>query len=175
MRGWLRRNWVPLAALVVLLPATIGLTFSAQWLGYFATWPTQPTVVAVSQTAPYADAGWTVVDSERVAADSDAGRDAGLPEGTDLVSVSIRVEPDGESPFCSLALDELRDDTIERTWDTDQFYNAADRTGCDTDYSVPYSFEVAFLVPSDAGTDGTALAVNLSSPDELPGYLRLYF
>jgi hypothetical protein len=175
MSGWLRRNWIALATLVVLIPATIGLTFSAQWLGYFATWPSQPTVVAVSQTESYGGADWTVIGSDRVSADSDAGRDAGLPKGTDLVRVQVRVDPNGVANYCTLALDELRDDSILRSWNANLYYSTAEKSGCDSEYTVTYSFEAAFLVPSDAGTDDMQLAVNLSVVDELPHYLRLYF
>jgi hypothetical protein len=171
MSGWLRRNWIALATLVVLIPATIGLTFSAQWLGYFATWPSQPTVVAVSQTATYGGAEWTVIGSDRVSASTDND----LPDGTDLITVQIRVDPRGVANYCTLALNELRNDGIVRSWNTSLAFSTAEKSGCDSEYTVTYSFETTFLVPSDAGTDDTQLAVNLSVLDELPHYLRLYF
>jgi len=173
--SWIRSNWIALAALVALIPATIGLTFSAQWLGYFATWPSEPTVVPVNQSATYDTADWSVLDATRVSADSQEGSDLGLPEGTDLVSVQVRVDPRGPSPYCTLELDELRDDTILRTWNATLEFTTAERSGCESDYAVTYSFETQFLVPSDAGADDLGLALNLSTTDELPRYLRLYF
>jgi hypothetical protein len=187
MKGWLKRNAIALGAIVVLIPATVGLTFSAQWLGYFASRPSQPQVVAVHQSTEYGNSTWTVTDSTRIEADTDEGRAAQLPAGTSLIVVHlttdpIRVDKDGLSAYCSIELNELDGDTITRTWNTGQYqpieYDDGGEVGCNTDYQSEYAFETYFVVPSDAGTDGTDgtdLALGLATADELPNYLRLYF
>jgi hypothetical protein len=180
-RSWWRRNGIGLVAVVVLVPATLAVTFSAEWGRYYADRPSQPITVAAGERADYAGAGWQVLDSRRIAGTSDEGAEVGLRAGTDLVVVTVAVSPhdlgaDGTSPYCDLQLNELRGGEVVRSWKDASFadldYESAPDalTGCSSEETGDYTFETLFVVPSGASGD---LAVQLESVDELPRYLRL--
>jgi len=179
-RTWWRRNWVGLVAVVVLVPATLAVTFSAEWGRYYADRPSQPVPVAAGESIDFAGAGWQVLDSQRISGTSAEGVDARLPAGTDLVVVTVTVSPheldaDGKSPFCDLQLDEMRGDEVLRSW-KDAIFSDIDYTGdpdlgsgCSSAETGDYTFETLFVVPSGASDE---LAVQLESVNELPRYLR---
>ena len=178
MRRWLRRNWIGLVAVAVLLPATVGITFATQWSSYFGGRASDPVTVPSDTAENFAHAAWTLTDVRRVSAASSEGAEIGLPEGSDLVIVTARVSPDGsgaEAPGCILLLEELDGTTVTRSWGasaTDPIdYAATEGTlsTCDSDALEPYTLESAFVVADDA-SDDLGLAVTVSS--ELPRYLR---
>ncbi|MFB2598075.1 hypothetical protein ACEXQE_09810 [Herbiconiux sp. P17] len=179
-RGWWRRNWIGLVAVAVLVPATLAVTFSAEWGRYYADRPSQPIPVAAGESIDFAGASWQVLDSRRIPSSSAEGVDARLPEGTDLVVVTVSVAPheldaDGKSPFCNLQLDEMRGSEVLRSWkdaefsDIDYDGDPDAGSGCSSDETGDYTFETLFVVPSGASDE---LAVQLESLDELPRYLR---
>jgi hypothetical protein len=179
MKRWLRSNRIGLLAVVVLLPATVGITFATQWAAYFGERPTDPVVVGAGETVEFAEARWTLDGSRRISASSNEGRELGLPSGSDLVVVSVRVSPDvgqAETPGCLVTLDELDGSSVARSWGesaTDPIdYTATDGTlsYCATDASAPYTLESVFVVASGAGDD---LALSLTVASELPRYLSL--
>jgi hypothetical protein len=180
MIGWLRRNWIALAAVVVLVPATLALTFSAEWGRYYAERPIEPVVVERGEPADFAGTGWRVADVRRVAADSAPGVEAGAPAGTDLVLVTIAVKPreldaEGRSPGCGVQLAELRGDDVVRTWkdanySVDHVPAHGVETICTPDLTAGYRFETVFVVPRDTGDE---LVVDLELVNELPRFLRL--
>lgn len=181
MRAWLRSNWIGLVAVVVLLPATVGITFANEWTGYFSERPSAPVDVAAGDPGGFAEAGWIVEATDRIPASSPEGEDIGLPAGSELVVVSTRVSPGqlddkGESPRCLVRLEELDGDTVTRSWD-DSLFERISYTRTDGAFGMctasnvdPYLLESIFVVPADAG-DELALSVTVIS--ELPRYLRL--
>ena len=181
-RSWWRRNRWGLVAFVVLAPLTVGVTFANEWGGYYAQRPSQPVEVDAGSTSDFGGSSWTLTDSERIAGDSDAGREAGLPEGTDLVVATIAVEPkqldeEGRSAGCSVLLDERASGgEVLRTWGDAQFasidydVDPGHESFCDPDLTDPYTFESTFIVPSGAGVD---LSVQVEVVSELPRYLRM--
>lgn len=175
MRRWLRSNRFGLVAVAVLLPATVAITFATQFSSYFSGRPSVPLAVASGATAEFARADWTLVDSRRIAGTSDEGAEIGLPTGSDLVVVTVRVSPgDGEAPGCLMQLDELAGSSVIRSWgesttDPIDYTPAEDtRSYCDSDAVAPYTLEAAFVMASDAGDD---LAFAVSVDRELPRYL----
>ncbi|MCS5729199.1 hypothetical protein N1031_05440 [Herbiconiux moechotypicola] len=182
-KGWWRRNAVGLVALAVLAPATVGVMFSTEFGGYISGRPSAPIEVAAEATADFAGASWSLESVRRIAADDPAGQEAGLPEGTDLVVVTTRVEPgeldeEGRSPGCIVRLDELdgAGGAVLRTWSDSAFsaidHDTADDSSsyCDTELTTPYRLESIFLVPSDAGEH---LALQVQVAAELPRYLHV--
>jgi hypothetical protein len=179
MKRWLRRNWIGLIAVAVLLPATVGITFATQWNAYFGERPSAPVTVVSGETADFGNAQWALDGSRRISASSAEGRDLGLPAGSDLVVVSVRVSPDidrAETPGCLVTLDELNGSSITRSWGesaTDPIeYTPTEgkESYCSTEAVGDYTLESVFVVASDAGDD---LALSLTVPSELPRYLSL--
>ena len=177
MRRWFRRNRVGLLAVAVLLPATVGITFATQWTAYFGERASAPVSVVEGDTVDFGRAEWSLEGSRRISASSAEGREFGLPPGSDLVVVSVRVSPelgDAETPGCIVTLDEHDGATVTRTWGesaTDPIdYTATEdtRSLCATDAVGPYTLESVFVVAGDAGDD---LALALTVPGELPRYL----
>lgn len=179
--GWLRRNAVALTAVVVLVPVTLGVTFSNDWVAYYSTRPSQPVEVDAGSAADFAGTGWRVEGTERIAGGSAEALAADLPGGSDLVVVTVAVTPreldeEGASPFCEVRLEEQSGGETARSWgdatfDPIDFEGADDaESGCTTDLTAPYRFEALFVIPSSVDS---ALALHLEVGDELPRYLSL--
>jgi len=183
VKRWLKRNAVALVAVAVLTPATIAVTFSTEWSSYLTTRATQPIEVAEGRTAEFDGTEWRVTRTERVSSDSRAGVDAGLPAGSDLVMVTVEVNPgnvttEDESSFCTVRLGEYEGsgDTATRSWG-DATFAAIDyrnpagvESGCSPDIIEPYVFTSTFVIAHDANDN---LGVQLEIPDRLPQYLLL--
>lgn len=179
--GWLRRNAIALGAVVVLVPATLGVTFSNEWVNYYSTRPSQPVSVDSGAAADFGGTGWRVEGSRRVGSASPEGAEIGLPGGSNLVVVTIDVTPreldeKGASPFCQVRLEEQTGGERARSWGDATFdpidFDIPDgvESGCTTDLTTPYTFDALFIIPS---TVDSALAVHLELADELPRYLSL--
>ncbi|WP_411699514.1 hypothetical protein [Conyzicola sp.] len=176
MKPWLRRNWIGLVAVAVLLPATVGITFATEWTQYFGGRASAPVTVDAGDTAEFAQARWSVDSTQRISASSAEGEKIGLPAGSDLVVVTVRVSPagDAEPPGCQVQLEEFDGGSVSRSWDdaaTDPIdYDPSEGTAsiCPTDAVAPYVLESTFVVASDASDD---LALAVTVPSELPRYL----
>lgn len=180
--GWLRRNGRALVAVLVLLPATLGIMFVNQWIRYYEAVPSRPVNVAAGETLEYGNARWRIEATDRVSADSAAGRERDLPAGTDLISVTVEVNPTGTGPDgvpdgCAARLEESGGGTVTRSWT-----NAAGGsinldgagpalTSCSSEVSTAYSFEAEFVVPADAG-ESSSLTVNITVDEFLPEYAK---
>jgi hypothetical protein len=183
-RSWWRRNVWGLVATVVLVPTVLFVTFSAEWGRYYAQRPSQPVYVAAGDPVDFGGATWTLAHSERIEADSAAGRDARLPDGTALIVVEVRVDPtrldaDGRGPGCTVELGEVQpgSEVAEvRRWndaafaDIDYRTDPANETYCNTDLTRPYTLESIFVVPATTGDD---LMLQLQVVSEFPRYLRM--
>ncbi|PPF78932.1 hypothetical protein C5B96_13955 [Subtercola sp. Z020] len=179
--GWLRRNGLALAAVVVLVPLTVGITFSNEWISYYAERPSQPVVVGAGAAADFAGTGWRIEGSRRIAADSAEGADASLPAGSQLVVVTVGVTPrelddEGTSPFCEVRLQEAGGGELARSWGDASFepidYRVSEEaeTACTSELTTPYRFEALFVIPAEVDT---ALVLRLEVVEELPRYLAL--
>lgn len=178
--GWLRRNARPLVAVVVLLPTTLGIMFANQWLGYFDQRPTRPVEVAAGETLEYGNARWSVEAADRVPGDSVVGRERDLPAGTDLMVVTVRVDPTGPGPDgrydgCSVRLEESGGSTPTRSWANGGPISldgsGPDLTSCSSELGTPYTFDAQFVVPHDAG-ESSDFTVGIAVPTEAPEYAR---
>ena len=181
MKPWLRNNWIGLVAVAVLLPATVGITFANEWNAYFGERPSAPVDIASGDTAAFAGSDWAVEGSERIPASSTEGEEIGLPAGSELVVVTMRVDPgeldgEGESPRCIVRLEELDGGTAQRSWGDAASepisFSSTEGTEsiCTASNVDPYLVESTFVVPSDVGDD---LALSVTVVSELPEFLRL--
>jgi len=181
MSLWWRRNGIAIAAIAVLLPSTIFITFSNEIGDYRKNFATEAVVVETGDTADYGGAEWSIINTERILAGSAKAIESELPAGADLIVVTTLVTPgepdeDGESPLCTVYLDELDGNAVLRTF-SDATYDAIEHdrnptavSSCDQENLDPYRLESIFVVPSGA-TD--ALALKLEVFDELPRFLQL--
>jgi hypothetical protein len=177
VKRWLKQNAVALVAVAVLAPATVAVTFSTEWSSFLTTRPTQPIEVAEGR------AQWRVARTERISSTSREGVDAALPAGSDLVLVTVEVDPgnltaEDKSSFCTVRLGEYEgsNDTAVRIWGDALFSGIDYRTpegvesGCSPDIIEPYTFTSTFVIADDASDN---LGVLLQVSDELPRYLLL--
>jgi hypothetical protein len=183
VRRWLKQNAVALVAVAVLAPATVAVTFSTEWSSFLTTRPTQPIEVADGLAAEFDGAQWRVARTERISSASREGVDAALPAGSDLVLVTVEVDPgnltgEDKSSFCTVRLGEYEGsrDTAVRSWGDATFSGIDYRTpdgvesGCSPDIIEPYTFTSTFVIADDASDD---LGLLLQVSDELPRYLLL--
>jgi hypothetical protein len=181
-RGWFRRNSRALLAILVLLPATLGIMFANQWLGQLDERPSRPVDVAVGDSVDYGRASWTIAGTERVPGTSAAGRERDLPPGTDLIVVTVGVSPsgpgtDGEQDLCSVRLEESRSDGTTRSWSNaaggriDLGGDGPAITSCSAGLSSPYVFDAEFVVPVETG-DVDTLTADIVVVHALPEYAR---
>jgi len=180
--GWFRQNRLALLAVLVLLPVTLGIMFAYQWLGYFERFPSRPVDVATGDSIQYGRSEWRIDSTDRFGADSARGQERGLPAGTDLIVVTVRVVPsstgtDKEHDLCTVRLEETGGEHPTRSW-----ANATgaavpltgtgpDLTSCSRELRTPYTFDAQFVVPADTG-DWSALTLGASVVTELPEYAR---
>lgn len=176
MNSWLRRNRWYLVAIVVLVPLVMLAAMSADWFPYQDRVNGRPIPVADGDNVEYSGARWSLDNSFVVSSRSEAGRSAELPDNTELVVASVRIDPSGaggKSPSCTV---QLKDRDGERTWNTAQSREASvsidegASSACDSTRLDSYLLQVIFLVPEGAG-EGTHLIIE--TPDELPEFLSL--
>ena len=174
--SWLRNNRWYLVAIAVVGPLAMLAAMSTDWFAYEERINGRPILVDEGDTVDYAGAAWTVDASYLVPAQSQAGREAEVPEGTELVVASVRINPSGvgdESPSCAVSLED-RDGT--RTWDTASSSDVSlsidegASSYCDPDELNPYLLQVFFIVPDGAG-EGARLIIE--SSDDFPRLLSL--
>ncbi|NYF17013.1 hypothetical protein HDC37_001841 [Microbacterium sp. AK009] len=167
-RGWWRRNALPLGAVAILLPVGVLVPTGVEWWRWSQADPVFPTTAAAGESVEWAGATWgpaTAVDQTSLYA-------ADAPAGTRVLVVEIPVDPGDLSPLCTTpALRELGGagrQWGEATTEVDWRYERP--TSCESGSPVPFTVSVPYLVPDDArGPFGVELTV----PDELPGFLRL--
>jgi len=181
MSLWWRRNGIPVAAIAILLPATIFITFSNEIGAYNKAFATEPVLVETGDTVDYGGADWLVINTERILAGSPEAIESELPAGADLIVVTTLVTPgevdsDGQSPSCAVHLDELDGDTVLRTFSDSQLDGIEhDRPptalgSCTKEELDPYRLESIFVVPADAND---TLALRLEVYNELPRFLQI--
>jgi hypothetical protein len=178
MSGWLRRNGIALGAVVVLVPASLFVTFSSDWLSYWQQRASSPVAVERGADVGFGGAEWRVTEVQRIRS-ADLAADAGAPPGTDALVVSVTVSPDGATaPSCLLTLEETREGAPPRSWSADTGAGIDLDLGlgldvplsCDPEQTGEYTLEAVFVVPADTGD---ALRLNIEVIDELPRYLSV--
>ena len=153
---WLRRNLVPLGAIVVLAPACALVTFGLPWAEYQARTPDH-VIADAGDDVDFNGLGWRL---ERTGEFVGTGTDGnGIPLDSSIVAALITVtpgDPAGDGPFCSF---ELRQDPDAahpdgRRWrqvlspDTYRYgVGEESSTYCDPERTDPYQLELVFLVP----------------------------
>lgn len=201
MTSWWRRNRIGLVAVAVLAPATLAVTFSTEWVEYYAERPSQPVSVAAGDSVDFAGTGWRVLTAQRfAAAELEAGLEDEVPPGSDLVVVTVEVTPreldaEGRSPLCIAVLDELDgpDGAVQRTWQ-DAMVTGYELAAAPAGALAPSVLDAGYDEPGAAETACTAentdpytmvkgfvvpsdagddLALDLELAAELPRFLRL--
>jgi hypothetical protein len=181
MKRWLRGNLVGLIAIVLLVPATVAITFANEMGAYNQSRPTEALSLGPGDYAEFGDARWELENVRRISWSSTEGVDADLPNATELVVVTIEVTPldldeEGLSTYCMVQLDEMDGESVARSWNDATFDGLDYRTSegsessCVRELTEPYLLESIFVVPSDAGDE---LAMQVQVESELPRYLSL--
>jgi hypothetical protein len=167
IRSWWRRNRIPLAAIAVLLPLTVGVIAMNEWSEWDLGHATKPIVVPAGETASYG--GATIGPATAEFAD-----DPLAPQGTRVVSTIVLITP-GDSPI-SCATPQLREaGGAGRQWDEASFelerdFDADRNTFCNSEVPIRYSLTLDYLVPDDAAGP---FVIELESGEELPEFVRL--
>jgi hypothetical protein len=176
MSGWLRRNAIALGAVVVLVPASLFVTFSSDWLSYWQQRASSPVAVERGADVGFGGAEWRVTEVRRIRS-TELPADAGAPPGTDAVVVSVAVSPgEATAPGCLLTLEETREGAAPRSWSADTGADIDLGLGldvplsCDPEQTGDYTLQAVFVVPADTGD---ALRLNVEVVDELPRYLSV--
>jgi hypothetical protein len=176
VNSWLKKNRWYLVAIAVLVPLAMLAAMSTDWFAYQERVNGRPIPVADGDNVEYSGARWSLDNSFVVTARSEGGRSAGLPDNTELVVASVRIDPsdsEGESPSCTV---QLTDRDGQRTWDPAQSREVSvsidqgASSGCDSTRLDSYLLQVVFLVPEGAG-EGSHLIIE--TPDGLPEVLSL--
>jgi hypothetical protein len=181
MKRWLRTNLVGLVAIVLLVPATVAITFANEVGAYNDARATEYVAMGPGDDLDYGGNGWKLEDVRRISWASEEGVDTDLPNATDLVVVTVSVTPkefsaEGLSSFCTVRLNEMDKDSIARSW-MDSTHDPIDfwppdgvEAYCKSDLDDPYLMQSAFVVPSDTSDE---LTMQIMVDAELPRYLRL--
>jgi hypothetical protein len=133
--------------------------------------------VAHGATAHYADAAFRLVERRVVTADSAEGRRSEVPEGTELVVATIRVDPGrAHSKDLGSCDAELVQPTAggDREWSAGtgspaRYLASSDtKSVCSLSRGPAYRYEAVFLVPRGAGAAAELrLSVLRAEPQEL--------
>lgn len=165
--GWWRRNAVALAAVAVLLPATVGVIAVNEWSEYDLGHGTKPITVTPGDTVSYG--GATIGPAKASFAD-----DPLAPAGTRVLSTSVLVNP-GDDPIGCLTPQLQETGGAGRQWneasaELERDFDADRNTFCDPELPIRYTLTLDYLVPDDATGP---FAIELETGDELPEFVRL--
>lgn len=164
-RGWLERNAIALASLLILIPVGAIVMGGQEWISYYGYRPVAPIEIAPGETTEF---GGAVFGPARLSDRSAEWRDS-VPPGAKLLVAEVHVEPGESGPACDVELREA--DGARRHWDRPSF-TTLDWSGqdfCFSDVTEPFDLETPFFVPEDA--DGPFF-VEIQVADELPRFLR---
>lgn len=165
--GWWRRNALPLVAIAVLVPVTVGAIAVNEWSAYDLGHATKPISVEPGDSARY--------DGAQIGPASAEFTDApGAPAGTRVVSANVLVTPGDEPISCVSPL--LREaggagrQWGEASFELEREYDPALKTSCDSELPIRYSLTLEYLVPEDATGP---FVIEVSTADALPRFVRL--
>lgn len=165
LRGWLRRNRLALAALVVVIPAAVVVIGGQEWITYYGYRPYAPVDVAEGDRIDFAGATFGPAQVRDV---TGAHRD-GIPDGARVLAAEFTVVPGESAPGCTVSLREAGG--AQRHWvPSGMVPDWSGDTFCPTDAAGPYDVSTPFVVPADAA--GPFL-IEVIAGDEAPRYLRL--
>lgn len=163
MTSWIRQNRWYLVACAVLVPASLVTASTVGLIPYLESVNGDRVSVRPFESAEYGSSSYTMLEHHSFDWTTQAGRAAGLLEGTELVTVTLSVEHiGGDFTGCEFT---LFDKDRERQWDAAStadadFEIAADaRDYCVSDETDPYRVEVFFVVPAGAAK-GASLQVS---------------
>jgi hypothetical protein len=177
--GWWRRRRLPLIVVAALLPAAIVVSLLIEVPNYLSTHPTQQRDVAAATTAHYADLAIRLQDRRVIRAGSARGLELDVPDGTELVVVTLRIDPAASPKRASLCTVSLVEATAagDRVWEIG-FSSAAlfqvptgDSSSCTTARGAPYTMTGAVLLPAGAAAHAV---VRVSVQRALPVALLLH-
>lgn len=166
-RGWWRRNAVPLTAIAVLLPVTVGVVAVNEWSAWDQAHPSRPVTVEPGASASY---GGALIGP----ATSSFTVDEEAPAGTRVVRANVLITP-GDDPL-SCGSPHLREAGGQgRQWNEASLELSSEigddrRTSCASDLPIRYSLTLSYLVPDDASGP---FVIELESADEFPRFVRL--
>lgn len=154
MTSWITQNRWYLVACAVLVPAALLTASTVGLFPYLASVNGERVPVRAFEPVEYGSSTYTMLEHHSFDWRTQAGANAGLLEGTELVTVTLSVEPNGgEFTGCEFT---LVDRDRERQWKpattSDAAYEiAADaRDYCLSDEVDPFRVEVFFVVPAGA-------------------------
>jgi hypothetical protein len=179
MNGWLRRNRWALLALTILVPAAIVAAMSIDAFRYFGSRAQQGTTVAEGEQGSYVPLAPIPEDDDAplpdppppatirlddylvVPWDSEGGREVGLLEGTEAVSILIEVDATGmpEDVYSCDAILVAPGQGGERVWpiasgsDIDYYPSGDLHAYCDLNSGEQFVWEAVFVVPEGVAAD----------------------
>ena len=166
-RGWWRRNAVALAALVLLVPATVGVIAANEWSDWDLGHATKATTVDAGDATTYG--GATIGPASAEFTD-----DAGIPPApasSTRQSSSLRATSRSAACLRSCAKPAARSDSgTRRPSNWTGTTTPSLKTSCDSELPIRYSLTLDYLVPEDATGP---FALELSTGDALPQFVRL--
>lgn len=144
--GWWRRNRLALIACAVLLPATFGIIGWNEWSTAFAGWRTAAFEAEAGRAVDFGGASWGPATVAEVAPSAEFD----VPQGAELIEVTVPVVPGGEEPSCFPPV--LRETGgAQREWKHGGYlFLGWDDTSCSLMGSEPFELVVPYLIPSDA-------------------------
>lgn len=158
MTSWTKQNRWYLLACAILVPAALVIASTVGFIPYLESESGQRIPVQSFVSAEYGSATYTMLEHHSFDWTTQAGENAGLLEGTELLTVTLGVTPGGgEFTGCEFT---LFDNDRERQWDPASTYDADFATAagteefCSSDAVDPYRLEVFFVVPAGASRDG---------------------
>lgn len=175
--GWWRRRRPALIIVAVLLPVAIVVSLFIDVPNYLSSHPTQQREVPAATTTHYADLAIRLEDRRVITANSARGRELEVPSGTELVVVTLRIDPSSapkRSSYCTVSLVEPTA-AGDRVWEIG-FSSLVevphgDESSCSAGHGAPYTMQGAVLLP--AGAAAHAL-VRVSVLRALPSAVLLH-
>lgn len=169
---WFRESKWALLAVVVLVPAAVGVAFVDRFQPYLAAKNVQPLTASAGETVRFAGSDFTLTDLRLV-----DGGEAGAPEGRDAVVATWRVEIVEPPDFgtCDSAV-VATVDGVERRWLAESSSSGLDldidddaKEFCLLNEAGRFELVQTYLVPAGVLDE---VAVEVTSPSESPVALR---
>ena len=164
---WIKRNWIALATVAVLLPATALVIGGNEWRDYTTGRPVDPIMPDASGQISLGDTHFSLLDATLMRPQPET-----LPEGVRAVEVTVHVEPANDGVSCSAPT--LVETSTGREWSEASLRlvgaSMPQSLCAGPGITVPYELRALYAVPEGAQGPFT---IDVVIAEELPSFARL--
>ncbi len=164
---WIKRNWIALATVAVLLPATALVVGGNEWRDYTSGRPVDPVLPDTAGQVSLGGSHFSLMDATLMRPQPET-----LPEGVHAIEVTVHVEPASVGVSCSAPT--LVEVSTGREWSEASLRivgaSLSQSLCAGPEITDPYELRALYAVPEDAQGP---FAIDVVIAEALPSFARL--